>query len=522
MSKIFIKNFFCITQCLTLIGIQKITAMRKIILCLVFTCSAHIIANAQSGFFNEPVHYYEYYGLFPEGVWPVKVDSSSYNNGDTTLYFNSGMISYHGSYCIDTAGVNIVGPKTTKLSNGDYLFYNRYGDSIPIYMDKAEGEEWVCYMDSSITVNATVESISTSSFGENYDIIHTIRFRVESDDSNMIYSSVGNDFITIGEKSGVLKTLAWVIFPYRSHENLSPRNRISKGDFIGGTYPSFDDVINVSEAEIHDFHVGDEFHIEYYYWRESPFYVDVKLYKYRTINRSEDADNVSIRYLRERQIGVDSVAFDDWGNGTMFYLYGDVIVDTITRLYSKTDYSLSRPLFYKENGTNALTKIHNRPAYMQSSLSVWANPNDSCGFFDELLPVDEYYYIKGLGGPYYRKMEHEYYMINDEKTLKYYSLADGSTYGDPIQFVGIESISQQSSFQVYPNPAENTLNLKFKNHLANNYRIHDITGRLVQQGSLPASQELKVINISSLSKGAYLIVIQQDGRLIGREQIIKN
>ncbi|MFO7862674.1 MAG: hypothetical protein R6U85_01620, partial [Salinivirgaceae bacterium] len=154
--------------------------MRKFLLLLVFFSTAHISANAQSGFFNETAHFYEYFGLCGDGLWPVIIDSSNYNNGDTTLFFNKNMISYNGYNCIDTAGPSIVGPKVTKLSNGNYIFYNRHGDSIPIYMDRDEDEEWICYTDSIITVNATVESISSASFNGKNDIFHTVRFSVES------------------------------------------------------------------------------------------------------------------------------------------------------------------------------------------------------------------------------------------------------------------------------------------------------------------------------------------------------
>ncbi|MDA3868058.1 MAG: T9SS type A sorting domain-containing protein [Salinivirgaceae bacterium] len=492
--------------------------MRKFLLLLVFICTSHFIASAQSGFFNETVHYYEF---FYQSIWPVKIDSLNAHNGDTTLYFNSGMISYNGFDCLDTAGTNIIGPKTTKRSTGNYLFYNRYGDSIPIYMDRDEGEEWICYTDSIITVNATVESISSASFNGNNDIIHTIRFSIESDAPEIMYQTIDNNFIKIGEKSGVIRTLAWVIFPYRIPELLSPYNRFSKEEFIDGAYPSFEEITNVSQAEINDFHVGDEFHIEYSYWDETPYITDRKLLKYQTIDRIENADKVIIKFIREKQIGVDSAAYDDEENGTMYYLYGDVAVDTITSEYSKSYFIFSKPMFYNPNGTNILTIKHEKPAYMPFSLPVWASPGDSCGFYDDLLHIDEYYYIKGLGGPYYQRMEYEYHMINDKKTLKYYSLADGSTYGEPIHFLDIESVHQQANLHVYPIPAEQTLNVKLKNHLADSYKIHDITGRLVQEGSIAANQELMAINIASLSKGIYLIVIQQDGRPIDKKRIIK-
>ncbi|ALO15025.1 hypothetical protein L21SP5_01375 [Salinivirga cyanobacteriivorans] len=142
--------------------------MRKYIFTFVFIIIfGYCELFGQSGFFNETVHYYK--NSFEESIWAVKVDSTHFQNGDSALYFQDGLISLWSSDCVDVSGPSIVGPKLTKWANGNYSFYNRYGDSVLIDMNANEGTTYLCYEDSIYQVDATVESIENVYFnGDGY------------------------------------------------------------------------------------------------------------------------------------------------------------------------------------------------------------------------------------------------------------------------------------------------------------------------------------------------------------------
>ena len=69
---------------------------------------------------------------------------------------------------------------------------------------------------------------------------------------------------------------------------------------------------------------------------------------------------------------------------------------------------------------------------------------------------------------------------------------------------GIEN--HNYSLDVFPNPAESTLNIKSEGLLASDFSVTDANGRIVLKGRLNSSSES--IDISSLMPGMYYFVIK--------------
>ena len=64
---------------------------------------------------------------------------------------------------------------------------------------------------------------------------------------------------------------------------------------------------------------------------------------------------------------------------------------------------------------------------------------------------------------------------------------------------------KQNYLRIYPNPAKNTLKLKYHGIIEKtmNYKIHDLNGKTLLEGVLCDN----TINISSLSKGTYIVIL---------------
>lgn len=73
-----------------------------------------------------------------------------------------------------------------------------------------------------------------------------------------------------------------------------------------------------------------------------------------------------------------------------------------------------------------------------------------------------------------------------------------------------ENPALKNSFVVYPNPANNVLNLQLGSNVnADNFTIYDITGKKLTEGSLNGN--LTGIDIQSLAKGSYIIKVNGNG-----------
>jgi len=108
------------------------------------------------------------------------------------------------------------------------------------------------------------------------------------------------------------------------------------------------------------------------------------------------------------------------------------------------------------------------------------------------------------------------YLCNEMTTL-----VGGSTFCQNV--VGINGVDLQNELVVFPNPAENNITVTVKKYLLKNYTIElvDLFGRTLyrQENMLPATAYL--INISTLPKGLYNILIKLEGATTTKKLIIE-
>jgi hypothetical protein len=76
-------------------------------------------------------------------------------------------------------------------------------------------------------------------------------------------------------------------------------------------------------------------------------------------------------------------------------------------------------------------------------------------------------------------------------------------------FVGLTEISIQSNFYIYPNPAQNFINIKADTKLiGENYIIYDNLGKSVLSGKI--TSENTSVELGSLSSGIYFFSIGEN------------
>ena len=110
----------------------------------------------------------------------------------------------------------------------------------------------------------------------------------------------------------------------------------------------------------------------------------------------------------------------------------------------------------------------------------------------------------GSTNPHPNAYKYAYYFIDD------ITLIDQTT-------VGVNELGNENSFSVYPNPANDVLNIKVGTIKENTkIKIADVIGRTIL-----ITEYKSHLDISFLEKGIYFVTIQQEGKTLGTKKIIK-
>jgi hypothetical protein len=123
----------------------------------------------------------------------------------------------------------------------------------------------------------------------------------------------------------------------------------------------------------------------------------------------------------------------------------------------------------------------------------------------------------------FEKARHEYVFskqgnrnpfIDFPQLVNCINFSDMTITGDCSQLVGISNISQPTDFVVYPQPANDLVNLSFTSPAPQltTLTVHDLTGKQVSQTlySVDAGQQQLQLNTATLLPGYYLFTLQGD------------
>jgi len=96
------------------------------------------------------------------------------------------------------------------------------------------------------------------------------------------------------------------------------------------------------------------------------------------------------------------------------------------------------------------------------------------------------------------------------------------TFGWENGYVGVEEQIIEQVFNVYPNPAQEIVNIDLSDYDSGEYTIglYDMNGKLLKNKVTVATQDF--VDISDLSNGKYLISVLYAGKFIGSKILVKN
>jgi len=88
--------------------------------------------------------------------------------------------------------------------------------------------------------------------------------------------------------------------------------------------------------------------------------------------------------------------------------------------------------------------------------------------------------------------------------------------------LSVSNFDVEESFSMYPNPAKDILNIRFKNSVNDiNVSIYDSLGKLVYNKETRLINSKCVLNVSNLNSGLYFISINSKGKTLTKK-LIKN
>lgn len=86
---------------------------------------------------------------------------------------------------------------------------------------------------------------------------------------------------------------------------------------------------------------------------------------------------------------------------------------------------------------------------------------------------------------------------------------------------GIANIEAKNNFQLYPNPANDVIRVKYTSDTNADLIIYDITGKMVRRESFVAGQPDYTISVADLKSGVYFYSLNNGKEIISMKKLIK-
>lgn len=437
-------------------------------------------------------------------------------NGDTLIRHASMAKSQEynlGNNCLVIGDTSWLGVATIIQSSGDYLFFNRFGDTIRLLPQAQLNDTWTAFeWQNGDYIEATVFNISLETIANVSDSVKSIVFQVK----NVAHQNVSHHFngfqMSISKNYGMVKSVNFFDFPIDTSSVIL----IGHSDLNTS-------IKNITTADIYNFDVGDEFHVEGFS-QDIPNAVYFSYEIQRILSKSIAGDSM-IYDIESQRININRT-FNPTQEDTIY------TTDTIVKLYLVDGSNLLDSLPYTVDTVKYnIGSFYYSPRYVRLEWSAAHNnrlAKVTMGDGYQILPcisplIDAFpcqkQYIEGLGGGYYDCTS---WGNSSTKELVFYKKNTG-TWGTPINIQSLipTSTVQLKVFQsiaVFPNPATSIVTISTKNEIIQDGQmmIFNGLGKLVLSSSIHHFQEKK-LDVNSWASGIYYIQIQsKEGVWAGR------
>lgn len=398
-------------------------------------------------------------------------------------------------------------------------YFNTLGDTIKFYPNSGVGQTaMLCRLSNGHIVRGTVSAVVQMSFLTVTDSVKIINLQTEDANATPVVHPINGKQVHLAKQHGVIRGYAWRDFPA---DTLSYSLSGMSNPNIGAH--------NIQAAQIFDFNIGDRF--DWYEGNNSNAMQFPTMYNYysRVItSKTISGDTITYGYTQDyAQKIATTVLAQTWGQtGTVQYI--TTVYDTTYKFYEHPFELSAVPdssLFYYTNEYATMPYAPNVVNGRQlkgfySELPYFWDSNSQCfiGATVSFGPCDGYESVfgEGIGKVYGTGGSATCFSIFN---LVYFSKGN-ETWGTPHNWsiiLGEQELSgnEVSPMQLYPNPAENTLNANIPDQNAKKAtcRIYSISGQLISESQVDVSAGQLQLPVNELESGMYMLSVETDGGL---------
>jgi hypothetical protein len=433
----------------------------------------------------------------------IRIDSIA-TSGNNTYYHNHQILSqtaYTGNCQITINDSSWIGYQIITKPNGDYLFFNRSEDSIVIKTAANLNNSWVLYtFPNNDYIEASVVSIDNALILGTMDSLKTIVLQAKDNSNNNISHPFNNKEIRFSKNQGLVDFYNMTNFPLDTNVY----------NLVGASNPNMG-IVNLTAAEIFDYDIGDELHIDDYFRSSfNPWEYDIthirRIILDKVVSSNQDTLSYTIERCQNRYINMSATPNPDT-TITLDTITEVIVLSEQTRFNQLSNEicsdSLSYSIFSMHPQLNKRTKRMNIE-YYRTGMDCWSI---YVGFFP---PYHDY--IEGLGGGYYNN---PYTAVgSDYYELVYYNKG-GTTWGTPLNIdcntnTSISKVeNEENNISVHPNPASNYTTITIQKFLSNedwSFTLYDITGKALR--SKKVHNNSFSVGKEALSSGIYFYQIE--------------
>ncbi len=460
--------------------------------CLFSSC---VFGQKYQAIYSKPISFYQQ----NQNIKCIRIDSI--HEHVDSVFFPFYEIKQVSDDCFSPHIASWIGKKVIAKENGVTLFFNRLHDTIKINTHAFLNETWTAFLDDSILIEATIINHDTMNFLGLLDSVKTIGFQAHDKSMNPLIHEINDMHLKISKHYGFITMFNFYLFPGFEEDYFS--GKFLEYNMVGLSSPEVG-IQNLTWFDVHDFQEGDEIHVKYSSNtfgfscnNEEVVIKTIKKYLQKTEHNDEDKIVYSIYQIQHTYKNTGDTI-------TNQYTY-DTITEVITRnpMFNKLpgEIVLNQGMAYSNHMSNGNYSSKYTPCneIFKSSDTCWMFLiQDGC--------IAQNKYIKGLGGPYYSCSGGVDCYSSASKQLVYYKKGE-TTHGNPLIINNIEKKTHVNQIHVYPNPANEYLNIKMVPLTFDSFTIEiiDLKGQSVMKDVFKSPRHQ--VNIRQLKTGMYLYKI---------------
>lgn len=401
-------------------------------------------------------------------VLGIQIDSLNTSSDSVTYYFYKMLRQTDFGLC---EADSWLGEKLVVYANGDHVYRNKMDNTILLKPSATLGTSWSlseledgAYVEATIVEKAEVEILGL------LDSVCRIELMVKDSMGLMLEHELNETHIAVGQQIGFVETLNFYDFPETT----------SSTDLIGFSNDQDYGLVPPSFAEIFNFEVGTEFH--YYQYSETEwipidrytrYEIVTVLDKYVSTELDTFSYTLEVQVLNITDMSGESIRID-----SSIYTYNQI--------YSKTKYGHLEALPYQihafDTDIYSFSELHleeDEIIVTSQDYFFYEEPNCLSSVVGQGVFWERSY--KPCLGNFFEEDRYSVYF----REMVYYKKGE-EEWGIPLDLNALdvdEYYLPESSFEVFPNPVETTMNIQ-SSSIQNDFitiELFDLSGQLLFQ-----------------------------------------